>query len=436
MSKRACGILLHITSLPKGTLGEGAFAFADKLKAASQSYWQILPLNPVLEGDSPYFSSSVFAGAEHLVPDAAPGGDEKGFADFKEDESFWLDDYALFTALKRRDKRAFFEWDERYKKRDLGALVRFASENEKEIDGIKRAQYEFFRRWRELKGYCNDSGIQIIGDVPFYTAPDSADCWAHPGLFNEGCVGGCPPDDFSEDGQLWGNPTYDFERMAKDGYKWWIERFKHAADMYDVVRVDHFRGFESYYAITGDTAREGSWVKGPGWDLFKRVFESVPGIKLIAEDLGFITPEVVEFIGQCGIPGTRVLQFAFDGDAKNTHLPHNVGNNSVMYTGTHDNDTANGWFRTAGKETRELFSEYSGKSEKESAADAMLRLLYSSVSDIAIAPMQDVLGLDDARMNTPGTVGGRNWKWRMDGRIFSKKVIKDMVRRADIYGRA
>ena len=437
MNTRACGILLHITSLPGGTLDRSAYAFADRLSSASQSFWQVLPLNPVLEGNSPYFSCSVFAGGEHLIAPGARHEYGREFADFREKQSYWLNDYALFTALKRRDARPFWEWEPRFRRRDTGALISFSLENREELEQIKKMQYEFQCCWLELKKYANDKGISIIGDMPFYSAGDSADCWAHSELFRFDSAAGCPPDDFSPTGQLWGNPTYDFSAMERDGYRWWRERFRRASDMYDVIRVDHFRGFESFFSIPkGCAPDKGSWVKGPGYGLFKRVFEDCAGIRLIAEDLGYITPEVTELIERCGIPGTRVLEFAFDESMSSIYLPHNLEKNSVVYTGTHDNNTANGWFETADDKTKELFIEYSGKAERESAADAMLRLMYSSVSKLAVAPMQDVLNLTDARMNTPGTVGGKNWMWRMRPEAFDDKTVSRLKNAAWRYGRA
>ncbi|MBQ4062130.1 MAG: 4-alpha-glucanotransferase [Christensenellaceae bacterium] len=436
MDKRTCGILLHITSLTDGTLGKGAFEFADMLSKAGQSLWQILPAGPVLEGLSPYFSNSVFAGGEHLIDRSVTHDAGADYADFKEREAYWLNDYALFCALKKRDPRPFTEWEDRFRYRDLGALIRFTIDNREEIEAIKRTQYEFDVQWSKLRNYANELGIKIIGDMPFYTALDSADCWSHSELFDFDSAAGCPPDAFCEEGQLWGNPTYRFDRMSKDGFRWWTERFMRANRMYDMIRVDHFRGFESYFSIPrGKTPKDGEWVKTPGRELFEKVYSAVPDIDLIAEDLGYITPEVYELLSDLGIPGTRVLEFAFDDTMNSIYLPHKLHTNSVVYTGTHDNDTVNGWFESLDENTRSYFLSYSAKSENESAAAAMVRMAYSSVSDICIVPMQDILDLTDARMNLPGTVGGTNWKWKMQKGMFTDEIAGKLENMAKVYGR-
>ena len=484
--KRTAGILLHITSLPGkygiGTLGKEAYKFVDKLKAASQRYWQILPLNPVIFGNSPYQSTCVFAGNYYLIDydllvkdrllskkDLPEYNVEKigsvdyefqektklptlkkafknfnvhneEYISFKEKEAFWLNDYALFTAIKAYYKdKPFWEWDKDIAQYRQAALIKYAKMLSDETEFYKFIKYIFFKQWKNLKEYANSVGILIIGDIPFYCAKDSAEYWANYELFNsDKRIAGCPPDVFASEGQLWGNPVYDFDKMQKSGYRWWIRRFMQAFEMYNYVRVDHFRGFEAYYSVdkNANNAVNGYWTKGPGKHIFDVVSNIYGGkLPIIAEDLGLLTSEVFELLAACGYPGTKVLQFAFDSSKSSIYLPHRYERNCVVYTGTHDNNTSNGWFDSLSREDKKFVNEYTGKTKEQSMSEVFMRIAYSSVADLAIIPMQDVLGLDEnARMNIPGTVG-KNWRWRLRPNEFSAKHIKRLKLFAENFGR-
>ncbi|MBR6158867.1 MAG: 4-alpha-glucanotransferase, partial [Lachnospiraceae bacterium] len=332
------------------------------------------------------------------------------------------------------------------RKREKKALEAYKAKYTEDIEFYRFLQYKFAVQWKALKKYANKAGIKIIGDIPIYVAFDSADTWADPEMFQfdengyPTAVAGCPPDAFSATGQLWGNPLYDWDHHAKSGYKWWIRRIKHCYELYDVVRVDHFRGFDSYYAIPyGDrTAEFGKWKKGPGFDLFKAIREKIGDVDMIAEDLGFLTESVIRLVKRSGYPGMKVLQFAFDPREDSDYLPHNYTPNSVVYTGTHDNDTTVGWFKTIKAKDRRMAMEYLGRKSFASDRDtatAFIKLAMSSVSALCIIPMQDWLGLGSvARINTPSTVGG-NWVWRMKEGAFSKKLAKDMYAVTKLYAR-
>ena len=391
---RAGGILLHISSLPGnygiGTFGDRAYGFVDFLAKAGQKYWQVLPLGPTSHGDSPYQTFSAFAGNPYLIdldllvragllmPEECQGLEPKRpnrvdyaqqyqnrfpvlkatyrrftgnaeFARFKEEQAFWLDDYALFMAIKSlKPEVDWSKWDFPYRNRSRKVLAEFIASNHDEIEFWKFVQYMFFRQWFNLKAYANAHGINIIGDMPIYVSYDSADVWAHPDQWQlddrhrPELVAGVPPDAYSPVGQLWGNPIYDYEAMEQDGFSWWVKRIRHALTLFDVVRIDHFRGFESYWAVHAGAldARDGRWYKGPGYKLFARIRQELGAVNIIAEDLGFLTPEVHELRKACGFPGMKVLQFGFDHKADSEYAPHNHEYNAVIYSGTHDNPTA------------------------------------------------------------------------------------------------
>lgn len=472
---RTCGVLLSVTSLPSkygiGSFSKAAYDFVDWLKGAGQSYWQILPLGITSYGDSPYQSFSTFAGNPYMIsleklteegllslseleeadfgnnPSSAdyeklyknryrllrlaysrdnPKLDSK-FSDFCEKNSFWLDDYALFMSIKDSyGGKAYYEWDDALKLHDADALKEFETENQDSVLFHKYLQHRFFSEWYELKEYANNHGIKIIGDIPIYVSRDSADVWANKELFlldeelNPTYVAGCPPDSFSKTGQLWGNPLYDWDYHKKSEFKWWKERISDALKMYDELRIDHFRGFDEYYAIPycDETAVNGHWEKAPGFELFNELKKIIPSDKIIAEDLGFITESVRELVKFCGFKNMKIIEFGFDSrdeSAENEHLPHNYHNNSVVYTATHDNQTLISWYNTITPDERRTLRAYlNDYTTPDSEINLpLIALAYRSVADMCIIPMQDWLGLDDsARMNTPSTTGS-NWKWRL-----------------------
>lgn len=474
---RSCGILMHITSLPSpygiGTFGAAAENFVDWLKSAGQSFWQVLPLGPTGYGDSPYQSFSAFAGNPLLIDlddlvqqglitkescaEADYGADptfvdyekvtrtkmvlleeahrhfseDVGYLAFLQEESWWLEDYALFMAIKEAaGMEPLRTWERDLRYRNAEALKKAAEEHADRISFYKFVQYQFYKQWSQLRRYANRNGIRIIGDMPFYVAPDSADVWAHPDLFqldsagNPTAVAGVPPDYFSATGQLWGNPLYDWQRMKKEDYSWWILRLKKALTMYDYLRIDHFRAFDTYCSIpAGDkTAVNGQWMQGPGYDFFKEVKKQLGEANIIAEDLGEVFDSVKTLLAQTGFPGMKVLQFGFSSKYEdNEHLPHHYPVNSVAYTGTHDNDTVMGWSRSdraAGANAR----RYCRAGLFQPLYKAMIKTVYSSPSALVIVPMQDVLGLgSEARMNTPSTLGG-NWMWRMKEKSLTPKL--------------
>jgi len=464
---RKSGILMHISSLPSpygiGTIGKEAFEFIDFLKESGQSYWQILPVNPTAFGNSPYQSPSVFAGNTLLIDldllvkadllteddlevsnfgydpkkvdfDAVRDSREfllrRAFLNFEKNEkyyqfekenAYWLDSYALFMAIKEdNDFLPWYEWDENL--RHLPISYAYRDRLISSIDFYKFGQYLFYSQWKSLKQYAEKNDIKIIGDLPIYAALDSADVWANQSQFmldidgKPSAVAGCPPDAFSEDGQLWGNPLYDWNAMRADGYGWWIKRVNNCATLFDVVRIDHFRGFEAFYSIPyGDaTAKNGKWIKGPGMDLFS-VIKRNCNIEIIAEDLGFLTEEVHQLLDDCGFPGMKVLQFGFDPYNDNPYLLHNHPENSVVYTGTHDNDTCAGWFQN--EPNKEYIREYLNVKDDKDISRAMVRATLSSRSKLAIIPIQDFLEIP-GRMNTPSTLSTDNWSFR---------IVKDVL---------
>lgn len=466
---RRSGILMHISSLPGpggiGSLGKEAYAFADFLKASGMAVWQVLPLGPTGYGESPYQSSSVFAGnpmliscaalreaglvayddGEEFTPDdpervnypavrenkekllrrcfaQSEGKLQKELAAFRR-ENPWVEDFALFTALKARYGGAMWtKWPDReVRRRQPAALERCRRELDGEIRYHLFCQYLFFRQWFALKRYCNGLGIRLFGDMPIYVAEDSADTWTHPEAFQldgEGVpkrVAGVPPDFFSADGQLWGNPLYRWFSLRLHGYGWWVERMAAMAKMYDIVRIDHFIGFANYYSVPqgAPNARMGKWIIGPGKSLFRTLERKIPGLNIVAEDLGCVNDRVRRLLTAVGYPGMRVLSFGFGGGEDNPHLPANYVTNSVVYTGTHDNDTVRGWIDTADDAALAQARQLLGFDKPEDGPAAFVRAVLASRADTAMIPMQDVLGLGGwARMNRPGTIGN-NWLWRM-----------------------
>ena len=465
---RKSGILMHISSLPSpygiGTMGKCAYEFVDFLEAAGQAFWQILPLSPTGYGDSPYQSFSTFAGNPYLIDldslveeglltreelESTSWGESEtrvdygclynnrskllkiafnrftadgAFLGFVEENAWWLEDFGLFMALKEKFRgQPWQKWSVSLMMRLPEIMASYRKELAAEIRFQYFQQYLFFRQWKALRSYANEKGIRIIGDVPIYVPLDSADVWANPQLFqlDSACrpklVAGCPPDSFTAEGQLWGNPLYDWDRMRETGYGWWIRRLRAAAKMYDVVRLDHFRGFESYWAVpAGDkTAANGSWKQGPGADFIGAVKEALPELSFIAEDLGYLTPEVKKLQQDSGYPGMKVLQFAFDSREESNYLPHTYTRNSVCYTGTHDNLTLQQWFDEASPEDIGLAKAYLGLNGEEGYVWGMIRGCMGSVSDLCVVQVQDYLGLGgEARMNFPGTLSSQNWSWR------------------------
>jgi len=486
--ERSSGILLHISSLPGadgiGGMGKDAFQFIDFLSKTKQKIWQILPLGPVGYGNSPYLGYSAFAGnpmfidIQQLVTDRlilknsvtdqhfktkkvefekveewkmiqfreAYDGFQKNFQRYKDEyntfidqHSWWLDDYALFRSLKTKHSDTVWNtWEKELVTRDKQTLQEAQKELETEINFHRFLQFLFFRQWYKLKAYANSKGVRIIGDIPLYVSLDSADVWANQDIFqlDEDSkpinVGGVPPDYFSETGQLWGNPVYNWYRLAERDFDWWLARINFNLQLFDQVRVDHFRGLESFWAVPADelTAINGEWLPAKGNELFLKLMEQSGNMNIIAEDLGVITPEVEKLRDDYGFPGMKILQFAFGSDAENTNLPHNYGSNFVVYTGTHDNDTTLGWINSIEKKERKMLRRYLGGNAKELVRQ-MIEYVWASSALMAIIPMQDVLGLDtSARMNTPGTASG-NWSWRFswpqirtNHPLFMKEITK------------
>ena len=502
---RASGILLHPTSLPSrygvGDLGAEAYHFVDFLTRAKQTYWQVLPLGPTGYGDSPYQSFSAFAGNTNLIspellvrdgfltaeeinrkPDFPAGRVDFGllydwknhilalgferfrqttsvdlrgkFETFCQQEADWLDDYALFRAVKKsQGQKLWLEWDERLKLRDEAALNQARQDLRDDVQAQKFQQWLFFRQWTDLKRYANEKNIKIVGDVPIFISLDSADVWCSPREFklekdgSPKVVAGVPPDYFSATGQLWGNPIYNWDSMRADGFRWWIARVRATLKMVDIVRVDHFRGFAASWEVPGGdkTAVNGQWVNVPGKELFETLKRTFGDLPFWAEDLGVITPDVEELRDSFGFPGMRILQFAFGGGADNHDLPHNYIPNSVAYTGTHDNDTTVGWFSSqAGtgstrddsqiSREREFCLKYLNSDGKEIHWN-FIRAVWASVANTAIAPMQDLLGLgNEARMNLPASDSG-NWFWQCKQGDFSDRVAEKLAELTAIYGR-
>ncbi|MEI7491029.1 MAG: 4-alpha-glucanotransferase [Bacteroidota bacterium] len=494
MNERASGILLHPTSLPGkygiGTLGKAAFDFIDFLTKAKQQYWQILPLGPTGFGDSPYQCYSAHAGNPDLIdPDLlvkyglltqddlksqpqsddgqvlydkvqkarlpmlekayhaftanAADLDKLAYRNFLKGHASWLNDYALFRSLKEESGNSpWYTWEADLKFRNPETLKAAEIRLAEKTDFHKFLQFVFFKQWTSVKDYAKKHKIKIIGDIPLYISPDCADAWANPGVFeydkdlNPIRVGGVPPDYFSETGQLWGNPLFNWEVMKNDNYKWWIERIKTNLSLYDVIRIDHFRGFAAYWAVPyGEaTAINGAWIPGPGKDFFNALLNELGKLPIIAEDLGVMTPEVEDLRDSFGFPGMKILEFAFDSSEENDYIPYSYNKNCIVYTGTHDNDTVVGWFNKASEADKQQVLDYINCTEK-GIHWSFVRLAWASVANTAIVPMQDLLGLDSgSRMNLPGTTGG-NWKWRTRLGDFSDELAESLAHLTKLYGR-
>ena len=489
---RKGGVLLPVSSIPSkygiGTFSKQAYEFVDFLERAGQSFWQILPLGPTGYGDSPYQSFSTFAGNPYYIDleelikkgwltkeecDACDFGSDDGYVDyekiylsrfrilkiayersnikedkefgkFKEDNAAWLEDYALYMAVKSSFHGiSWIEWEEDIRLRKPEAMKAYKEKFADEIEFYQFQQFVFAVQWLALKAYANKKKISIIGDIPIYVAFDSADTWANPELFqlDESCtptgVAGCPPDSFSATGQLWGNPLYKWEYHKETGYEWWMQRISYCYRLYDVVRIDHFRGFDEYYFIPyGDTTAEfGHWEKGPGYDIFKVMKEKIGKKPVIAEDLGFLTPSVISLVKKTGYPGMKILQFAFDSREESDYLPHNYSNNSVVYTGTHDNDTTMGWYGSLNRQDKAFAKRYLNIKAKKEIYWEFIRAALSSVADTAIIPVQDYLGLgSEARVNMPSTLGN-NWKWRLRDGQLDDSLAERIREITKLYGR-
>jgi 4-alpha-glucanotransferase len=491
---RSAGVLLHPTSLPGrfgiGDLGPSAYEWVNTLARAKQKWWQVLPLGPTGFGDSPYQCFSAFAGNPYLVSpeklvqegllagqDIAaanfPGGHieygpviqfkiqlllrawsrfqsgaapllQTAFAEFCAQQADWLDDFALFMAIKdARGGASWLDWPHDLVVREPQAVQQARKDLADAINQHKFRQFLFFRQWSELKAFANNKAIRLIGDVPIFTSSDSADVWANPDIFllderrRPRVVAGVPPDYFSQTGQLWGNPLYDWQALRRSRYAWWVGRLRAMLVQVDLIRLDHFRGFEAYWEVPAGmpTAQVGRWVKGPGVDLFHAVRQQLGRLPLIAEDLGVITPAVEQLRTELGLPGMRILQFAFVGAPPEARfLPHNFERNTVVYTGTHDNDTTRGWYAGLDDARRYFLHRYLSRDGRDITWD-MIRLAWSSVADYAIVPLQDVLDLGpEARMNFPGRSSG-NWIWRYDAGQFSQALVERLGEMTEIYQR-
>ena len=493
---RKSGILLPVFSLP-GLYGIGGFSgeareFIDYLADAGQSLWQILPLGPTGYGDSPYQSFSTFAGNPYFIdletlirqglltreechdqispdPESIDYGflyetrldllrkafrrsshrETEEFASFRKENAFWLSDYALFMALKEvHGGAALKTWAEELIRRDPDALDGWREKLSQETSFYEYLQFEFLRQWKSLKAYAGEIGIEVIGDLPIYVSEDSADFWAHPELFQVDergrirRVAGVPPDGFSADGQLWGNPLYNWDYHKKTGYEWWIRRIRKCTELYDVMRLDHFRGFDEYFSIPAEdhTAKNGVWEKGPGLDLFRALKKACPDLRIIAEDLGYVTDTVRQLVRDTGFPNMKILEFAFDSrdsTGRWEYMPYNYVRNCAVYTGTHDNETLTGWLDSIlpeeAAEVREFFGVMEGT--KQETVQAMIRAAFASTANLCIIPLQDYLGLDNrARINQPSTFG-KNWKWRARKEQLDTELQERIRRLTELYGR-
>lgn len=494
---RRSGILLPVSSLPSpwgiGTFSREAYAFVDFLAAAGQKLWQILPLGPTGYGDSPYQAFSTFAGNPYYIDlgalvekgwltreecDGTDWGGSPAYVDYEKiyvgrfpllhraflrsgiqkdaafqafcrENDWWLADYALFMAIKNaRGGVSYTEWEAPIRRRESAALAACRRELSGEICFWQFLQYLFAQQWRALKRYANEKGISIIGDIPIYVALDSADTWSHPELFQlDGdcvpkAVAGVPPDAFSATGQLWGNPLYDWDYHKKTGFDWWMKRIGYCYQLYDIVRIDHFRGFEAYFSVPcgAKTAIGGHWEPGPDYELFEVMKRRLGEKEVIAEDLGVITPPVRRMIEKTGFPGMKVLQFAFDSGPSNEYLPHNYEKNCIVYTGTHDNQTTAGWYEENPPQVQRFIREYLRMGDASAvsgaeAAKALIGAAFASVADTAVIPIQDWLGLGaQARINFPSTLGD-NWKWRLVKGQLTQELAERIRKNAELYAR-
>ena len=496
MFERSSGILFHPTSLPGkygiGTLGKEAYAFIDFLKKSRQKLWQIFPLGPTGYGDSPYQSFSSFAGNPYLIDfdllieahllseedlrDVFFGDNEEyidygaiynqkypllrkayenfkssdnhemreNLEHFKRENASWLNDYSLYISLKNHfNGLPWNEWAHDIKNREHGAMEHYKNELADDIEYHNFIQFLFFKQWGDVKRYANENGIKIIGDIPIFVAADSSDAWANPEIFlfdeerKPVKVAGVPPDYFSATGQLWGNPLYNWQKLKETNYSWWVERVRANLSTCDIIRIDHFRGFEAYWAVPygDDTAINGQWEPGPGIDLFNAIKSQLGELPIIAEDLGLMTQGVIDLREATGFPGMKILGFAFDSGEENDYLPHTYTKNCVVYTGTHDNDTLIGWFQKAKEEDRQFARDYlNSRSDDEIHWDA-IRGAWSSVASIAISPVQDFLGLgSEARINTPGVAAG-NWQWRLKHGVLTDELAERIAKLTRVYSR-
>jgi 4-alpha-glucanotransferase len=481
LTRRRAGVLLHITSLPGpgvvGDLGRDAYRFIDFLVASGMTVWQILPIGPTKHDNSPYQSSSVYAGNPRLIslemlkergwlgelPDGVitdefkkttikccckkfqQCANEEEYHDYQRfiaEQKHWLEDYALFKALGQEEKTCWWDWHPTLRDREPQALAMARARLKDTIELVRFEQYLFYTQWMSLKHYANEKGVLLFGDVPIFVAHDSAEVWAHREIFDllengqPRVVAGVPPDYFSETGQRWGNPLYRWDMMVVDEFSFWVDRLKTQATLFDFLRIDHFRGFEAYWEIPAEeeTAINGHWVEAPGEQLFGSLYRKLPHLELVAEDLGVITPQVEALRTAYDLPGMKILQFAFSGGPDNPYLPFHHTKDAVVYTGTHDNDTTLGWYKGLDDSTREFVDEYLGK-PREVMPWPLIRSALASRANLAILPFQDVLGLDsDHRMNTPGTTEG-NWGWRFDWEMIKPETEMRLLHRVKMYGR-
>ena len=496
MFERSSGILFHPTSLPGkygiGTLGKEAYAFIDFLKKSRQKLWQIFPLGPTGYGDSPYQSFSSFAGNPYLIDfdllieahllseedlrDVFFGDNEEyidygaiynqkypllrkayenfkssdnhemreNLEHFKRENASWLNDYSLYISLKNHfNGLPWNEWVHDIKNREHGAMEHYRNELADDIEYHNFIQFLFFKQWGDVKRYANENGIKIIGDIPIFVAADSSDAWANPEIFlfdeerKPVKVAGVPPDYFSATGQLWGNPLYNWQKLKETNYSWWVERVRANLSTCDIIRIDHFRGFEAYWAVPygDDTAINGQWEPGPGIDLFNAIKSQLGELPIIAEDLGLMTQGVIDLREATGFPGMKILGFAFDSGEENDYLPHTYTKNCVVYTGTHDNDTLIGWFQKAKEEDRQFARDYLNSRSDDEIHWNAIRGAWSSVANMAISPVQDFLGLgSEARINTPGVAAG-NWQWRLRHGVLTDELAERIAKLTKVYSR-
>ena len=487
---RKSGIIFPVFSLPSnygiGTFGIEAYNFIDFLEKANQSYWQILPLGPTSYGDSPYQSFSTFAGNPYfidldlLTKDGLLKQEEinpidfgkdnryidygkiylsrykvlkiafnrfnknsKEYEEFKESNKFWIYDYALFMALKDYNGgKTWTSWNEDIRRREQEALIKYSTLLKDEIEFQMFMQFKFYEQWNILRSYAKEKGIEIIGDIPIYVAEDSSDVWSNSKLFMldkdliPTKVAGCPPDAFSETGQLWGNPIYNWKAHKEEKFNWWIERVKSSLDLFDIVRIDHFRGFAGYWSIPyeDETAANGKWEVGPGIELFDAIKKELGDINVIAEDLGYITEDVKRLLNYCGFPSMKVLQFAFDPKGDSEYLPHNYNKNTVVYTGTHDNDTIKGWIKSLSESEKEFCMAYTGM-KNEDDTWALVKTAIASTAETAIIQIQDILDIgSEGRINIPSTIG-LNWRWRMDKNHLTDGLANKLKSLSTLYRR-